>query len=390
MTNQAPHSSDYYNQHKLHALTERVMDRLEDILTYFNVELKFSSKMYYGPCPIHGGDKFNALNIYHTGHSYRGNWKCRTMQCERHFKSSIIGFIRGLLSKQRYDWAGPNDETVTFRETIDFILSFLNEDLNKINVDLSVAEQKRFTQQVIRDNNNRRKPNTGITRSQVRKSLKIPAEYYLNRNYSVNILNSYDIGLCVHRDKPMYNRVVVPVYDTDYKFMVGCTGRSIFEKCDKCGTWHDYNIACPSEDDRWKFCKWKHSANFDGKNTLYNFWKAKGHIAESAIAILVESPGNVWRLEEAGIHNSVGLFGTSLSEGQKTLLDTSGALSLITIMDGDESGKKASQIIHKQCQRMYHMYNIELKTGDIGCMTVNDVKEIVKPILEQANSKVSI
>ncbi|NDC71851.1 MAG: hypothetical protein EBZ62_00150, partial [Sphingobacteriia bacterium] len=40
---------------------------------------------------------------------------------------------------------------------------------------------------------------------------------------------------------------------------------------------------------------------------------------KSHTAIIVESPGNVWRLEENGIHNSVALFGSSLSDRQTDL-----------------------------------------------------------------------
>ena len=48
---------------------------------------------------------------------------------------------------------------------------------------------------------------------------------------------------------------------------------------------------------------------------------AKEFIKESGIVILVESPGNVWRLEEAGVHNSVAIFGSSLADRQKMILD---------------------------------------------------------------------
>ena len=55
-------------------------------------------------CPIHQGDNSSALNLYIEGDSYRANWKCRTHQCEKTFKGSILGFTRGLLSYQKYNW----------------------------------------------------------------------------------------------------------------------------------------------------------------------------------------------------------------------------------------------------------------------------------------------
>jgi hypothetical protein len=46
-------------------------------------------------------------------------------------------------------------------------------------------------------------------------------------------LEDYDVGYCDNPAKPMYERAVVPIYDNEHKYIVGCTGRSIFEKCEK-------------------------------------------------------------------------------------------------------------------------------------------------------------
>ena len=70
-------------------------------------------------------------------------------------------------------------------------------------------------------------------------------------------LNKYDVGLCTNPQRPMYNRVVAPIYDTEYKTMVGCTGRSIFEACPKCGTYHNPQRDCPSPEKQWLYSKWK-------------------------------------------------------------------------------------------------------------------------------------
>jgi len=336
------------------------MDKLDGLFTFLNIDLLYSNKMYYGACPIHGGDKYNALNLFHNGNSYRGNWKCHTLQCEKHFRNSIIGFVRGVLSHQKYNWKGPGDKYVTFNETISFLLDFLDEDYNKLKVDYAEVERNRFIKDTAALNQyNKPTSSNKLTRPQIRNSLSIPASYYLQRGYTQKVLDKYDVGLCKSTSKPMYNRVVVPIYDNNHHYMVGCTGRSI-------------NGNTP---------KWLHSKGFKGENYLYNYWSAKKHILQQRTAIIVESPGNVWRLEEAGIYNSVALFGTALSVGQRVLLDGSGALSLILLTDNDSAGKLAIETIREQCERAYYIHtpNIAENRNDIGEMDVTEIQETLTP-----------
>lgn len=376
------------NQDKLHLLSEKLMDRIEELLEYLDVKLMYSRKMYYGACPIHGGDNISAFNLFHDGHSYRGNWKCRTMQCETHFKGSIIGFVRGVLSHQKHGWSGPDDKFVSFKDTVDFILKFLNEDYDQLSTQKSNIDKKRFIQSTLNTNIQQKEVVT-ITRNQVRKTLQIPPEYYIKRNYSQEILDNYDIGLCNNRYKQMYNRIVVPVYDAEKRYMVGCTGRSIFERCPKCGCYHAGN--CPPKLERYKFSKWKNSKNFRGENYLYNYWNAKKHIIQDRVVIIVEGPGDVWRLEEAGIHYGLGLFGTSLTGPQKALLDSSGALAIMIIMDADDPGRDGAKIIREQCERLYHISTVDLcEIHDIGDMSVDDINEKIRPQLLEMINKVKI
>jgi DNA primase len=181
----------------------------------------------------------------------------------------------------------------------------------------------------------------------------------------------------------MTNRVVVPIYDNNYKFMVGCTGRSIYEKCESCKGFHDPHNSCPHNDDIWKYCKWKHNKDFKSQNHLYNFWFAKEHILKTGVAIIVESPGNVWRLEENGIHNSVAMFGCSLSDRQKILLDSSGAMSLVILTDNDEAGRKAADQIKIKCQNTYRVFIPNISKPDIGEMTSAEINDEIKTYLQR-------
>lgn len=374
--------SHSYDQHQLKALCDALCENIEDVLSYFDLEYKISSKMVVMKCPIHGGDNESALNLYHQGDQYKGNWVCRTHGCEKIFKKSILGFIRGILSNKKYDWSENGNQTATFKETVDLAKKLVDIDISTLKQSYEQQDKTNFSNIIkhlssINDSNEIK-----IDANLIRKSLCIPADYYISRGYSRDILNKYDIGLCNTPGKEMYQRAVAPVYDLDHKYMIGCSGRSIFEKCSKCKSFHDPKNNCPAPEEAWKYSKWKHSSNFKSQNCLYNFWFAKSFIMETTAAIIVESPGNVWRLEEAGFHNSVAIFGSALSDKQKILLDGSGAMNLILLTDNDDAGDKAAEQIMQKCHKTYKIYRPSLQYNDIGCMSLEDVKQFLNPIME--------
>lgn len=373
--------SNSYDQHKLKILSDSLCDNIEELLEVLNIsEYKLSDKMIAMNCPIHQGDNPSALNLYYVGDSYRGNWKCRTHNCEEIFKPSILGFVRGCLSNVKYEWHNNQDKICTFKETISFVESFLGNKLKDIKVSNKQKEKTTFVNAVRYVQNIRKDDLNKLPRSQIVNSLNIPSAYFLNRGFSQEILERYDIGDCQNANKPMTNRAVVPVYDQNHKFMVGCTGRATNDRCDRCNCYHDSNH-CPSEDKKYLYSKWKHNSGFKTQNHLYNFWFAKEHIKNSHSIILVESPGNVWRLEEAGIHNSVAIFGSSLADIQKMIIDSSGAMTIFTIMDNDEAGRKAAAMIRKKCERTYNVHDIKIQHPDIASMTIEQVQQTIKPQL---------
>jgi len=372
-----------HDQRKLKILSDRVCDEIESLLGFFGIEYKMYSRMITMSCPIHGGDNASAINLYPEGDRYRGNWKCRTHHCEEMFKSSIIGFIRGVLSHQEHGWQKDGDEMVTFDDALKFAQGFVNQNIDDIKIDNKTIEKSNFVNAISYINSNKEKNVSNfIDRIKVQKSLSIPSSYFLNRGYSESILKRYDVGDCMVDAKEMSGRAVVPVYDMDNKHMIGCTGRSLYEKCGNCKSFHNISKQCPSDNELWLMSKWRHSKDFKTQEHLYNYWFAKDYISKSGVAILVESPGNVWRLEEAGIHNSLAIFGSSLSDRQKMLLDISGALSLITIMDNDDAGRKATENIKKKCHKTYNIKTIEISYEDIGSMSVDQVGQIILPQIQ--------
>ena len=373
------HSNDQY---KLKAVCDDLCDNIETLLEVLDInEYKMSPKMITCVCPIHSGDNVSALNLYHTGDKYRGNWKCLTHNCENVFKSSILGFIRGVISKNAYKWEKEGDKTCSFQEAVNFALNFLKKDIDQFKISKKDRDKTEFATVVDCIKNQPSATISKITRAKARNMLQYPCDYFLQRGFNSSILDKYDVGICVNPDKPMYNRAVVPIYDNTHQFLVGCSGRSIFEKCIKCKLYHDHKNSCPDPQDIWKYPKWKHNSDFKSQNHLYNFWFAKKYIQQQRYVIIVESPGNVWKLEESNIHNSVAVFGSSLSDNQKRILDISGAMSLVLIMDNDEAGKKAVEQITKKCNRTYNVHPITITGDDIASMSQSQISlEITQKI----------
>jgi len=377
--------SKSYDQNKLKIVCDNLCENIDNLFSHLNLDYKNNGKMITMCCPIHGGDNQAAINIYPNGDTYRGNWKCRTHQCERVFKGSIIGFVRGVLSRQKLNWEKEGDMTCSFDEALEFCLNLSKTDMSKIKVSKQEKNKQTFANMVNNISTKIQNTKSSITRDDAKKTLEIPAKYFLDRGFSDKVLKKYDVGLCNNIKKEMYGRAVAPIYDNNYQYIVGCTGRSVFECCDKCKCFHDPNKSCPSRENSWAFSKWRHSKDFKTQNYLYNFWFAKNYIYENYTIILVESPGNVWKLEENNINNSVAMFGSSLSDRQKSIIDSSGAMNIVILTDNDEAGNKAADQIISKCKNTYRIFKPKISTNDIGDMSSDQIEKEIKTYLKEKN-----
>lgn len=368
-----------YSTEELKYISAQLCDRIDDLFEALGIEdVRKNHKTYICPCPIHGGDNISAFNIYPFGEEFRGNWICRTHSCERVFRSSIIGFIRGVLSRHKHDWSEPGDQTVSFQETLDFIDNFLEhgiKGIKKQNIKINKPKPKPILPP--------EPPKVKISRQTVRGLLKMPCAYYINRGYSKSILDKYDVGMCLNKGKEMYARIVVPIYNENHEYVVGCSGRSPHEKCDNCKCFHNQSKPCPPPEKQWMYCKWRHSKGFDAKKYLYNIWYAKEHIKKTKSAVLVESPGNVWKLEMCNIPNSVAMFGTSMfSLYQQKLLDDLGVEKLVLLLDQDEAGEKAAKRITKDLSDKYQIFKPSISKNDVGDMNVEEINNTIRKYME--------
>lgn len=332
---------------KTDKLTEIASDRVDDIVHSFGLDLRESGGKFTGCCPIHGGDNQTAFHIYKE----TGNWKCFTHQCHsvNKYGYNIIGFVKGMRKNG-------------FMDAVYYLCNLLKIDWNDIKVDVTDRDLRSFNKQFCKS---RGKPARKISRHYLRKSLIIPAEYYIKRGYSAKILNEYDVGLCTRPGSFMENRVIIPVWQ-DNQLLAGLVARTIFE---------DYKER--------KIPKWLSETSFNRFSTLFNYYKAKEHIKDTGSLILVEGPGDIFRLEEAGIKNAVAMFGTELTSAQQQILEESGAINLIVFTDNDDAGKVSLDSIREKCKHSFNIISPKISKKDAGEMTVEEIRKDIIPILDK-------
>jgi len=374
---------------KVQLLAEYLTYKYDELFEELGISLMKTQKFYIGTCPIHCGDNNSALNIYIDGYSVRGYWKCRTHHCEDVFKKTIIGFVRGVLSRNLKGWEKAEDVTkmVSFNETIKWICKFLKVDFKTLQPNIAEIEQKKFIAQseFFSKQESAANKKALISREQIRSHLQIPAEYFLRRGFSAKILNDYDVGLCSSQGKEMCGRIVVPVYDEDKKGFVACTGRSIYSECKKCFLYHNPDLQCPTNDPlRYiKYSKWRNNSNSNLNSYLYNYWNSKKYIRKTKTVILVEGPPDIWKLEELGIKNAVAMFGVDLTDYQQIVLETSGALSVIILTDMDNPGRLAAEKIKNQLDKSYKVYIPSLSVKDPGELNETILNKELLPIIKE-------
>lgn len=381
-----------YNQQKMMVLQTLLESKLDDLISALGLNLKKNEKMYYGQCCIHGGDNPTALNLYHNSSINRNsNWKCYTHNCQEIFKKNIIGFVRGVLSHQNYGWSDAGNKTYDFNKTVDWCLNFLQIKYQDLKLDKIEIEKKQFINSWLQYKNNtiKNKENLKlIKREDIIKYLQIPAIYFINRGFSPSILKKYDVGIPKSNSisKEMINRVIIPIYDESGQYFVGCTGRTLNSLCQKCNCYHINN--CPSIETRFLYSKWKHNNSFNKNSNLYNWWNAAKHIKKTGIAALTEGPIDVWRLEEGNVNVGLSIYGTELSEQQKILLEKSGAMHIILLLDNDNPGNQAIERIQRQLNRSFKLILPPSdRPKDVGESSIEYIKAKYLPIIRRFERK---
>lgn len=374
MTLQKNYKDQNY-QNSLLELQKLVIGQFDKIIDEFGLTLKERNNMWIGPCPIHKGNNSGAFNIYKDGYNVPGYWTCHTHQCQKHFGANVLGFVRALLSIEKYDWESQDDPKYGFKDTIKFLEKLYNVKLTDYHVPIQQLVKNELARDCIPEI---KKSSVNFSADVVKSKLEIPDPYFISRGFSPDILTRFMVGFCNNPKSPLYRRSVCPILDEEGKTVIGFTARSNNPSCPKCENYHDPDKKCDY------IPKWINRGEF--KNIiLYNYSNAKDHIKNTKVAILVEGQGDVWKLAENNIQNVVGIFGTSLSDNHQFLLEKSGAMALIVLLDNDEAGRLGTEKIIKKCYKSfriltYNQYDDKKDVGDFSLDQINSLKSFIHKI----------
>jgi DNA primase len=118
---------------------------------------------------------------------------------------------------------------------------------------------------------------------------------------------------------------------------------------------------------------------------FYNHHLAREHIGETGVAVLVEGPGDLWRLVEGGVDVGLGTFGASLSDEQVVMMELSGCINLVIPRDRDAAGAAFEADLKARLGRSFRLHFVELPTHDVGELTPGQVKEIILPLVRRCS-----
>lgn len=327
------------SREEIETIKDVANQNIHDVLDALDIDYNDNFKNITAPCPIHDGDRMDAWSW-----SIRlGLFQCFSRGCHNKYGKDIYGLVRGV-------------KDCGFYAAVDFVKNVCAGNMpTNAKAAGDVRANKKFVEQI-----NRKKVQKKFSDD----LLKILTynRYLETRGYPKDLVCAYGAGLSPPSKTRMSNRIIFPVRNVDNE-IVGFTGRTILDN------WKELKIG-----------KWEHNAGFDKEHSLFNINNAAKHIGETGIAILTEGPLDVLRLEQAGIHNGVAIFGRKLHNGQISMLMSAGANHIIIALDADEAGKTGAESALKIAGAFFKVSIVDLKNGDVGDLSVEGAREIFNEI----------
>jgi 5S rRNA maturation endonuclease (ribonuclease M5) len=364
---------DYARENAICALCA---PRAADLLASLGADLRPVGKSLLGPCPLHGGDRADALCVYTDGHTAPGLWCCRTRGCEAKWGRSLVSLARGLLSLA----AG---REVTRDAAARYACAFAGADWDSLKGDAEAEARRQFAAA----DRPAGDPGEGWDPAAVRARLRVPSPYFVGRGFLASTLESFGVGEATAG--PLAGRAVAPVLDPAGRLVAGAAGRSTWPRCPPesgCGRWHDPAEGCPTADRARlpEYAKWRNTAGFRREFHLYNFARALPAVNATKAVVLVEGPGDVWRLAEGGVTNAVALMGVTLADPQQALLEGTHAMAVVVLTDADGAGEHAHAEIRKKLGRGFRLSFPKTRLKDAGSYSAEEVKNELAPALAAA------
>ncbi len=322
-------------------------DAIEKILNSLGLEYTNNGQGYAMPCPIHQGDNPVGLSI----RAKDGFWTCWTHGCHKGHRRNLVGFIE---ASQGLSWG----------EATELVRSVAGEHF--LFTPAASTEKTRF----IKDMTIPEAPvlQKMVTKQEVMSRFNLGEANYFTREKGITLdtLREFGVFACDNPGKFFHNRVVIPLYDRAGEWVIGCSGRTIYERCPNCEKHHAPQYEC---ENAIVCCKWKHSK--DLRHTLYNLWNYR----DEESVILVEGPVDCWKFHQAGIKNVMAVLGAALTAEQRLILEGLPIFRVLIAMDGDIPGQKASNAISGQLARLYNTEILDMPKGGPSSLSIQELQE---------------
>ena len=235
---------------------------------------------------------------------------------------------------------------IPFFKTIQYLQGLYGVDsLPKISIE--ILEKNKWSSSIL-SNENTKNQSYICTREEYLKKFTLSPDYFIDRGFSLDVLQRFDVRMYPLHNRNFSNRCVCPTFDISGRQLLGVQGRAV-------------NGQLP---------KWLNSDNFPVSTSLYGLWLSADFIRQRRHCILVESAGNLWRLWEAGIFNVCALYGGIFTPAKSLLLDRLGVMKLTLVMDNDPAGAEHAKIIVNKWSRVYNIQEMKLPVN------VNDIAEL--------------
>jgi len=351
------------NKAKLEGIRRLAHKNMRAIMKKLNFKgFDYGSRLV-GCCPIPHGDG-RSPNDNEQAFSWdftRQMWQCFSNRCHDISGSDVFALVQCV-------------KKIGFKDSLQWILDAVEKDIDDIK-ELDKDESDRI-EEVIRKRSQLVKHQR--MEDDLMRHLK-PSSYFTDRGFSEEVVQEFGCWGEWHKNGTYgENRAIVPVYDPLDGFLIAFTCRLLDDSLVE--QWrpkwcHALNFA----DIRKKSADRTDEEKFHASSVLYNLHRAKGFMGDSKTIILVEGPGDVMRMWEAGIKNVVAVLGTGFGKHHRTLLHKIGCSKIVCVFDSDEPGQKAKKSVEKTCSEYFTFANVELESGkDPGDHDPSQLKLIFK------------
>ena len=351
---------------KIEGVRKLAHQNMRNIMKRFNFRGFDYGNRLVGCCPVpHDEGRTPNDNMQAFSWDFtRQMWQCFSNRCHDTHGSDVFALIRCV-------------KRIGFKEALQWILDVVEKDIDEVK-ELDSAEAQRL-EQVIR------------RRSQLVRHKRMeddlmrhltPSNYFKARGFSDETIKEFGCWGEWHRPKTYgENRAIVPIYDPMEGYLIAFTCRLLDDSLIE--TWrpkwcHALNFA----DIRKKSSERTDEERFHASSVLFNLHRAKEHMGESKTVIVVEGPGDVMRMWEAGLKNTVAVLGTGFSKHHRTLLHKVGCRRVVCVLDSDEAGQKARKTMEKMCKDYFEFDSVVFENGkDPGDHNPTQLRLIFKEYL---------